>query len=280
MEGFQTPPNETPRKGLGVAIKQKISDIHANPEQERRWSFGVISVIGFAAIILGSVQIMSDIRSPLTLPKSENTNTAVASSVNLEALRNKDTDQDGLDDYSELYVQGTSPYLADSDSDKVGDNDEVKAGTDPNCPQGQECQKRAILDDSTTATGDETSTPDDAENVTPEELRKTLIASGAPQSVIDELTDDQLVELYKETVAETGTDPLVNASNVNAANTNAFNDLGSESSLETADVLNPEAEELRSILIELGVDAKALDTVDDETLLLIYDEAVKEETAQ
>lgn len=274
MEGLQTP-----RKGLGVAFKNKIAEIHADPERERRWSFGVISVIGFAAIILGSVQIISDIRSPFYVAKDTNTNTsAQPSSANLEALRSKDTDQDGLDDYTELYIQGTSPYLGDSDSDKVNDNDEVKAGTDPNCPQGQTCQQRTILDDASTA--DETSTDNadtDAETVSPEELRKTLIASGAPQATIDQLSDDQLVELYNETVTETGTDLLKESGNTNTSNTGAFSDLGTESSLDTTDVLNPDASELRSILVELGADEESLTSVDDETLLLIYQEAVNEE---
>lgn len=276
MEGFQTPPAQTPRKGLGVAITQKISDIHADPERERRWSFGVISVIGFAAIILGSVQIISDIRSPFYVAKDTNTNTSAQPSANLEVLRSKDTDQDGLDDYTELYVQGTSPYLGDSDSDKVNDNDEVKAGTDPNCPQGQTCQQRTILDD--TSTADETSTDNaDTDTVTPEELRKTLVASGAPQATIDQLSDSELVELYNETVTETGTDPLAESTNTN---TNAFSDLGTESNLETTDVLNPDASELRSILVELGADEESLNSVDDETLLLIYQEAVNEGLAQ
>lgn len=275
MEGLQTP-----RKGLGVAFKNKIAEIHADPERERRWSFGVISVIGFAAIILGSVQIISDIRSPFYVAKSTNTNTsAQPSSANLEALRSKDTDQDGLDDYTELYVQGTSPYLADSDSDKVNDNDEVKAGTDPNCPQGQTCQQRTILDDASTA--DETSTDNtDTDAITPEELRKTLIASGAPQATIDQLSDSELVELYNKTVTETGTDPLKDSGNTNTSNTNAFSDLNAESSLDTTDGLNPDASELRSILVELGADAEALKSVDDATLLLIYQEAVNDELGQ
>lgn len=57
----------------------------------------------------------------------------------IEALKKKDTDGDGLSDYDELYVYKTSPYLKDSDSDGVDDKTEVFGGTDPNCPTGKVC---------------------------------------------------------------------------------------------------------------------------------------------
>lgn len=50
-------------------------------------------------------------------------------------LKKKDTDADGLTDYDEIYVYGTSPYLKDTDSDGVDDGTEVKRGSDPNCDQ-------------------------------------------------------------------------------------------------------------------------------------------------
>ncbi len=45
--------------------------------------------------------------------------------------KEKDTDRDGLSDYDERYIYGTSPYDQDSDNDGYSDYDEVKAGTDP-----------------------------------------------------------------------------------------------------------------------------------------------------
>jgi len=65
-------------------------------------------------------------------------------------LKNTDTDQDGLSDYDEIYVYKTSPYLEDTDSDGLSDKKEVDNGTDPNCPQGKDCN--AAIDTSAAAT--------------------------------------------------------------------------------------------------------------------------------
>jgi len=54
-------------------------------------------------------------------------------------LQQIDTDRDGLTDYEEIYIYGTSPYLADTDGDGISDYDEIMAGTDPLCPEGTVC---------------------------------------------------------------------------------------------------------------------------------------------
>lgn len=43
----------------------------------------------------------------------------------------KDTDEDGLDDYSEIYVHGTNPIKSDSDDDGMSDGTEVSCGLNP-----------------------------------------------------------------------------------------------------------------------------------------------------
>lgn len=63
----------------------------------------------------------------------------------LEQAKTKDTDQDGLSDYDELYIYSTSPYLMDSDSDEITDKQEVDEGTDPNCPISlQNCYSKEL----------------------------------------------------------------------------------------------------------------------------------------
>lgn len=57
----------------------------------------------------------------------------------LEEMKTKDTDRDGLNDYVEQYTYGTSPYLADSDSDGIGDSVEIASGSNPNCAKNQNC---------------------------------------------------------------------------------------------------------------------------------------------
>lgn len=46
-----------------------------------------------------------------------------------------DIDQDGLSDYDESKVFGTSIYLLDSDSDGISDFEEVQKGSNPNCDE-------------------------------------------------------------------------------------------------------------------------------------------------
>ncbi|MDZ7755657.1 OmpA family protein [Rhodohalobacter sp.] len=53
-------------------------------------------------------------------------------SLSDEELMERDSDGDGLSDYDEIYVYGTSPLNADTDDDGLTDNDEVNTyGTDP-----------------------------------------------------------------------------------------------------------------------------------------------------
>ena len=45
-----------------------------------------------------------------------------------------DTDNDGLDDYSEVFMYGTSPIFTDTDSDGYTDGQEVQNGYNPKGP--------------------------------------------------------------------------------------------------------------------------------------------------
>jgi len=45
--------------------------------------------------------------------------------------RLRDTDNDGIEDYDEIYLYHTDPVDSDTDNDGVSDGDEVKNGTDP-----------------------------------------------------------------------------------------------------------------------------------------------------
>jgi hypothetical protein len=47
-------------------------------------------------------------------------------------LQSEDTDNDSLDDYTELFVTYTSPFINDTDNDKVSDFFEYISGSDPN----------------------------------------------------------------------------------------------------------------------------------------------------
>jgi len=108
----------------------------------------ILIILGFSALFLGLLNIKSTLVS--SFQKGFNWNNVIASSEQKSAspstalqkiieLKNKDTDHDGLSDYDEINIYHTNPYLKDTDGDGIPDGQEVKDGTNPNCPQGQNC---------------------------------------------------------------------------------------------------------------------------------------------
>lgn len=119
--------------------------------------------------------------------------------------QSKDTDGDGLTDYEEIYIYGTSPYLKDSDGDGMDDKYEVEMGYDPNC-KGKECSNVAPnnndLDDQQTANND-TSVSADAdisflEDLSADQIRELLLDQGVPQELLSQFSDEELYQMMLE----------------------------------------------------------------------------------
>jgi len=111
---------------------------------ETRFASGVIGVCGLAALVLSVWYVRATITAPFrvstsSLVTTRSTFQSSSDAREAEALKQKDTDHDGLSDYAEINIYKTSPYLADSDSDGIPDAIEIAQGTDPNCPKGQTC---------------------------------------------------------------------------------------------------------------------------------------------
>ncbi|OGF25156.1 hypothetical protein A2303_02305 [Candidatus Falkowbacteria bacterium RIFOXYB2_FULL_47_14] len=148
-------------------------------------------------------------------------------------LYSKDTDGDGLSDGDELYLYKTSPYLEDSDSDGFLDKNEIDSEHDPNCPEDRECygtEASADADEAgkTPAPADSMAdileqlnrantaipaaessggeTPDAAKvfggEMSAADLRTLLISSGADEAMIGQFSDEEIVNIYKEILAE------------------------------------------------------------------------------
>lgn len=96
-------------------------------------------------LILSTVYVRSHVLSPFRIsnnvlkPAQEFLALQSEKANELEASKRKDSDRDGLSDYSELYVYRTSPYLGDTDSDGIPDAIEIAQSSDPNCPAGSTC---------------------------------------------------------------------------------------------------------------------------------------------
>ena len=197
--------------------------------------FGSILFFGFLALTLGGFKIWRDLRLSGGLPagagepaqtglpaqtgQENQLGTVSAPQVNAqfttsdEELKTKDTDSDGLSDYDELNVYGTSPYLKDSDGDSYSDKIEIDSNNDPNCPKGTECRTGQTVPAGSSpqfneltppAQGGETSAPPpDLSKMTPQELRTLLLATGQVTEDQLKLIDDAtLMQMYQETLKE------------------------------------------------------------------------------
>jgi hypothetical protein len=205
---------------------------------ETRFAFGVLGICGILTLVLSVWYVQANITAPFRVATASlvTTRTAFQSTSDarqIEALKQKDTDHDGLSDYAEIYIYHTSPYLADSDSDGIPDAIEIAQGTDPNCPQGQVCGgianadlqpnlvstssyqnllqqtqvQRAVepgqAESAPTAAQQFISTAPDPSGINAAQARALLQASGliAPEQVAG-LTDADVLTVYKATYAQ------------------------------------------------------------------------------
>jgi hypothetical protein len=186
---------------------------------------GVLGIAGLLVLTVWLAQFNKNIQfsnNDLNLPSA--CPGGVCPSSQNESLKEMDTDGDGLSDWDELYIYFTSPYLEDSDSDGISDYDEVMRGTDPNCPEGRTCgaenfllDGEAVLEesllDSMLADGiteTEISGVEEKDlavyqkllsgDLTAKELREILTLGGMDAKLLEQLSDEQLMSSYKETM--------------------------------------------------------------------------------
>ena len=121
--------------------------------------------------------------------------------ITIAELKDRDTDQDGLNDYQEVYQYYTSMFIEDTDSDGVSDFDEVSSGDDPLCPQGEDCSLLALITPKTKIAEVIEDVQMDGETTLQEaiaiDFRRILLESGVPQEDIDKLTDEDLFLLFQ-----------------------------------------------------------------------------------
>ncbi len=218
-------------------------------------AFRLVAAIAAVTIIGSGWLVAHSIRNATRAPVATVTNNSAI--VQLNALKQKDTDGDGLSDYDELFSYHTSPYLKDSDGDGVPDSQEVDKGSDPNCPQGKICSSFTLLTSPVDANG----------NLTPAFLRQALKDAGVPQAQLDKTDDATLLKIYQSVVGQA---PVTNTNQV-ATNTNNTQNTNVSSSL--SQFTNLSAADIRQLLIKNGVDQSVLNSVDDATLKQIFQQA-------
>lgn len=197
---------------------------------ERRFSASVLGICGILVLVLSAAYFRSHLTSPFLVSKAvldqakPYYDKQAATAREEQASRERDTDHDGLSDWSELNIYHTSPYLADTDSDGIPDSIEIAQGTDPNCPQGQQCSQLANQDRSGNATTSYSNlldvkeiptatagsgassfiaTAPDPATVTPAQIRNLLKDNSlVDQAQLSGLTDAEVVRIYTTTYAE------------------------------------------------------------------------------
>lgn len=195
------------------------SNITPGLSKEQKIGFVLLLFFAIFAVGLGILQIRNTMYAPFALNNKVPDN--LTEEVNtIDALRFRDTDQDGLTDFDELYVYSTSPYLADTDSDGITDKQEIDKGTNPVCPEGSDCEAIAAAETemiNTNASG----TPSidltmgvqiDAGTIDimqvlqdPKQVRELLISSGVDATMLEKISDADLMKMVTETMAASST---------------------------------------------------------------------------
>jgi len=203
------------------------------PESQNRFSkeqkTGFILLFAFAilAVALGGLQIRNAMYRPFALNNS--IPPMIGEDVKDEStLRFRDTDRDGLNDFDELYVYSTSPYIADTDSDGIPDGDEIAKGRNPLCDEAKNCGTVDITAEASSlpAKPDQQSlygatAPQTLEEYVqdPAVVRQLLAESGLSADLIAKLSDDDLEKMAAEIFASS---TLMNAPATSATETAKF----------------------------------------------------------
>jgi len=182
----------------------------------QKMGFILLFVFAVFAVGLGILQIRNNMYGPYAL--NNEIPPLDSSQINsAEALKYRDTDHDGLSDYDEIYAYGTSPYLADTDSDGVPDNVEVQRGTNPLCDEKKNncngelgISSTAIPTNGVSSSTDlgveaPTGTPVDlnAALSDPQQLRQLLLSAGVEKSILDGTSDADLLQMAKDILTST-----------------------------------------------------------------------------
>lgn len=266
--------SETQEPIDGEVVADEETQVLEEKNNKRRKTI----IIGFVVVLFVIVLIgFARVNTLLNVPLAEVAQNKGDNAVNVEellnenedsiALRQKDTDADGINDYDEEFVYETSVFLADSDSDGLSDYEEVYAGTDPNCPDGYTC----FTGSGTGGGADDSLDVTDEEIVVPpvDALRALILESGvATQAQVDQFTDEQLIAFYTAAIKE---------------NPDAFNAMQDMDLNSGSDVVNPydySAAEIREIFKQNGYSDAALDQISDEELETLFQQALNEAQVQ
>lgn len=198
----------------------------SNLPKERKTGFVLLLVFGIIAVVLGMLQIRNTVYAPFAL--SNKVPASVKEQIvdnNTDYQKVNDTDKDGLSDFDEQYVFGTSAYLYDTFGYGISDKDVVTRGF-ALCPRaGQSCAGDPTTEGTNVVTSN-TSTilgslpkieafgvaeqdfvgtpPPDLDKILtdPQELRKLLLQTGkVDQDSLNKVSDKDLLLMVSQIIS-------------------------------------------------------------------------------
>ena len=209
-----------------MGIKRVYTRPRSELTQEQKVAFVLLAFLGIGGLVFGFRSFGANLNRPIHQQIVDNfTGEEYLSpdqklSKEREKQRKQDTDFDGLNDYDELYVYRSSPYLKDTDSDGLDDKIEVFAGQDPNCAEGKDCgpvdQSEEVISTTQTDVENVLSVFEDPKaaleagavtingkedvdklfnQISTQQLRDALLKTGMPKSQLD-MIDDATLEAY------------------------------------------------------------------------------------
>jgi len=258
---------------------------------EQKVGFTLLLIFALLALSLGFLQIRN------TLYKSFAMHQVVPFDIKdqvdtIDALRFRDTDQDGLTDFDELYLYNTSRYLDDSDSDGILDGQEILLGSNPLCPEGEDCTTDIAVIDQGLApviteqkpsltiagldAGDELVDLRQVFN-NPERIRMLLLENGITENELDQISDDMLLEATEKYrfMAEQGAntqeqlEAIYNGVGVIPEESGLENIITQDVNLDKDNLTDEQVEinNIRNTLIQNGIPAEVLEQISDEQIL-------------
>jgi len=270
---------------------------HLKFKKRQNIALVMVGVVGLGIMGLAIWQMRSMLSVPIPF-SPESTKVTVQEKETLdvteqdpEELKKQDTDEDGLSDYDELNVYGTSVYLADTDSDGDDDFTEIKNHEDPTCPKGKTCfssDKADELDQDQTLNNEMT----DSNSVSglseedyvfsADELRSFLLSSDdiSPEQV-QAISDQELLGFY-ETMLEENPEVAEKIAAYKQSQKMEQPGVKENESLDNSEVDIPDelenmsVDEVRQLLVEQGgFDWQTINQLDDESIMQIYYEALE-----
>ena len=268
---------------------------------------GCLAFVGLFALVFTVLQFRGILYLPFpSFASDQFSKDQSGQAEDLNALNTKDTDNDKLTDYQELYVYKTSPYIADSDSDGTNDYDELAAGSNPNCPKGKNCfdpssgfagadsvSSTSALDSSSIAKPQTLTDNSQADflagKLTPEQIKTFLKQQGATDDMLSQISDEDLQSMYLEALGQAKSDYDNNPNNTystseienfvganSGASTDSTASTGSNDSVfaqkgvDLESLKTMDAATLRKELIKLGLSESLLSQFDDKTLKQVF----------